>query len=148
MVTLTHSFTGFVHLLSAMLALLSGTLVLTINKGTKLHKRLGYFYLGSMVVLNATAFGIYRLLETFGPFHVAAILSLATLMMGFLPALFRTPGNWIEWHVPGMYYCRLVCSACRGNCGSCSDEWCVFREGIAGDRARNVHWSLELQKSI
>ena len=57
-----------------------------------------------MVVLNTTAFGIYRLLGTFGPFHVAAILSLATLMMGFLPALFRTTGNWIGWHVPGMYY--------------------------------------------
>jgi len=38
-----------------------------------------------------------------GTFHYAAVLSLLTLAMGFLPALARAPG-WKNWHVAGMYW--------------------------------------------
>lgn len=103
MLALVHNFSGIVHLATALLALLSGSLVLARTKGTRVHRITGYFYLGSMLVLNGTALAIYRLFDGWGPFHYAALLSLATLLMGFLPAFFRVK-NWIRWHVAGMYY--------------------------------------------
>jgi hypothetical protein len=58
-----------------------------------------------MVILNITALLIYRLFGRFGPFHVASIVSLLTLMMGILPAIFRRPKiNWLWYHMAGMYY--------------------------------------------
>ena len=56
-----------------------------------------------MVILNITAFSIYHLFRGWGPFHYAAVLSSATLIMGFLPAFLRSR-NWINQHVAGMYY--------------------------------------------
>ncbi len=100
---LAHDFSGVVHLVTALLALGFGTLVLAREKGTRLHRITGYMYLGSMSALNGTALLIYRLFDGWGPFHYAALLSMATLLMGFLPAFFRMR-NWIRWHVAGMYY--------------------------------------------
>lgn len=100
---LTHSTIGHIHLASAIASLLLGTIVLIQIKGTGLHKQLGYVYVVSMLVLNGTALGIYRLFGGWGPFHYAAVLSLSSLAMGILPALARTPG-WKNWHVAGMYW--------------------------------------------
>lgn len=95
--------TGIVHLIASVSALVLGTLVLVMTKGTARHKAVGYAFVISMVVLNATAFAIYRLFGQWGPFHYAAVLSMATLAMGFLPALARIAG-WKHWHVAGMYW--------------------------------------------
>jgi uncharacterized membrane protein len=100
---LTHSSTGLIHLVSAVVAVLAGTLVLAQPKGTRLHRRWGYVYVTAMLVLNGTAFGIYRLFGGWGIFHYAATLSLLSLAMGFLPAWLRMQG-WKRWHVAGMYW--------------------------------------------
>ncbi len=100
---LTHSSTGLIHLASAVVAVLAGTLVLAQTKGTRVHRRWGYVYVAAMLVLNGTAFGIYRLFGGWGIFHYAATLSLLSLAMGFLPALLRMQG-WKRWHVAGMYW--------------------------------------------
>ena len=42
-----------------------------------------------MVLLNATALAIYRLTGSVGPFHVAALLSAATVAGGLGPAVRR-----------------------------------------------------------
>lgn len=90
---------GLIHLLSAFVALLLGLGVFLARKGTRLHKGLGYGYVLSMVVLNLTAFLIYRLYGRFGPFHIAALISSATLVAGFIPAFLRRPqGRWLAWH--------------------------------------------------
>ena len=105
MENLTHSPEGFIHLISAIAALAIGTLVLILNKGTRLHKNLGYGYVVSMVVLNITAFTIYRLFGRFGPFHIAAIASTSTLIAGIIPPLFfRHKKSWIILHFSFMYY--------------------------------------------
>lgn len=105
MQNLTHSTEGFIHLISSILALALGTLVLIITKGTRLHKKLGYGYVISMVVLNITAFSIYRLFGQFGPFHIAAIVSTATLLAGIIPVLyFRYKRSWIIFHFRFMYW--------------------------------------------
>jgi hypothetical protein len=52
-----------------------------------------------MVLLNVTALMIYDLTGRFGPFHVAAIISLATVAAGYLPAFRRRPrGAWVPLH--------------------------------------------------
>lgn len=100
---LTHSSIGIIHLAAAVAAVLAGTVVLAQTKGTRLHRRWGYAYVAAMLVLNGTAFGIYRLFGGWGPFHYAATLSMLTLAMGFAPALIRMP-EWKRWHVAGMYW--------------------------------------------
>ncbi len=105
MENLTHSPEGFIHLISSTAALALGTLVLIITKGTRLHKNFGYGYFISMVVLNITAFSIYRLFGRFGAFHIGAIISSATLLAGILPPLFfRHKKSWIIFHFTFMYY--------------------------------------------
>lgn len=96
---------GAIHLLSSVLALIAGTLVLLQKKGTVLHKRIGYLYVASMLVLIITAFNIYRLSGSFGIFHFAAIVSTLTLLGGMIPVFTRKPkSKWIELHFAYMYW--------------------------------------------
>lgn len=106
-----HSTIGLVHLISAFFAMATGAIVLLNTKGNIFHKRVGYVYVASMLVLNITAFMIYHLFGRFGPFHVLAGISLASVASGFVPALFRRRfPNWIythyyfmSWSVVGLY---------------------------------------------
>lgn len=102
---LVHSTVGVIHLASAIGALATGTLVLVMHKGTRRHKRIGYVYTVLMLTLNFTAFCIYRLFNGFGPFHLAAILSLVALVAGMGPVLLRKPATrWLSLHFAFMYY--------------------------------------------
>ncbi|MDT8413777.1 MAG: DUF2306 domain-containing protein [Flavobacteriaceae bacterium] len=109
MQNLISSPTGLVHLIFALLALVFGTAVLFMKKGTPVHKKAGYLYLISMLVMNATAFGIYRLFGGFGIFHYAALLSLFSLIGGIYPAYRRRSGWHLQhlevmlWSVVGLY---------------------------------------------
>ena len=94
---------GLIHLISALVATISGTLVLALRKGTRKHVRIGYVYAISMAILNITAFMTYRLFGGFGIFHVAAILSSLTLVGGMIPAFKRQKG-WIYRHFAFMYW--------------------------------------------
>lgn len=106
-----HSTVGLVHLISALIAMLTGAVVLLNTKGGLFHKRAGYTYVVSMLVLNVTAFMIYRLFGRFGPFHVLAIISMVGIVGGMVPVLFRRRINgWIylhyyfmNWSVVGLY---------------------------------------------
>ena len=94
-----HSTTGLVHLSAALLAMITGAIVLLNTKGGSLHKRVGYAYVVSMLLLNLTAFLIYHLFGKFGPFHWLAALSLICLTGGMIPVLLRHRINkWIYWH--------------------------------------------------
>ena len=96
---------GWIHTACAVAALLAGAAVLLRPKGTPTHRRLGWLYVGSMAALNLTALLIYRLTGRFGPFHAAAILSLATVVAGVLAAVRRRPaGRWVERHYYWMTY--------------------------------------------
>ncbi len=52
---------GWLHTGCAVVALLTGAMVLLRPKGTAAHRRLGWAYAGSMLGLNVTALLIYRL---------------------------------------------------------------------------------------
>lgn len=89
MENLVHDSLGAFHLIVAIIALSSGTVVLILKKGTGLHKQLGYVYALSMLLVNSTAFGIYRLWGGFGIFHAAAIVGLLTLLAGMVPIILK-----------------------------------------------------------
>ncbi len=103
MENLVHSDLGMVHLLAALLSTVSGTMVLAMRKGTKRHKQVGYVYIASMTILNATAFMIYGLFGHFGIFHWAAVLSALTVLGGMIPVIKKRNG-WIMRHYSFMYW--------------------------------------------
>jgi uncharacterized membrane protein len=90
---------GLVHTLLGALALLFGLAVVVQRKGTRTHQRIGRAYFASMLLLNGTSFMIYDLYGRFGPFHIAAVISMATTAAGFLPAYLRRPHTtWMAVH--------------------------------------------------
>jgi len=94
---------GLVHTIAATLAVLLGPAVFLRRKGDAPHRRLGYAYVASMTTLNVTSLFITDLFGGWGPFHVGALVSLATLAAGFVPAFLRRPRRtWLEWHYMGM----------------------------------------------
>lgn len=96
---------GLIHLLASIAALLSGTAVLILAKGTRTHKRVGYIYTAAMAVLLVTAFSIYRLFGGWGIFHWLAVISTITLLGGLLPILMKRPkGAYIGLHFSFMYW--------------------------------------------
>lgn len=90
---------GLAHFSFAILSMIFGALIIFIKKGGAIHKKLGYFYFFSMIGLNVTALMLYKLFGFFGPFHVFALISLAGVIAGFLPAYLKKPKNtWLEYH--------------------------------------------------
>jgi uncharacterized membrane protein len=105
---------GTTHLWAALLAMLAGAVVLMSRKGTQWHRRWGWLYVAAMATVIATALLIYDLFGTFGPFHVAALISVVTVTMGLLPALRRRPkGRWVSLHASWMSgsYVGLIAAA-------------------------------------
>ncbi len=102
---------GLIHLLASVIALVSGTGVLFLTKGTRTHKRIGYIYTVAMTVLLVTAFSIYRLFGGWGIFHWLAVLSTVTLLGGLIPILIKRPRvghialhfSFMYWSVMGLY---------------------------------------------
>lgn len=104
------SLIGQIHLGLAVAALLSGTVVVALGKGTGIHRLVGFVYATSMLGLNGSALLIYNLTGSFGPFHVLALISLATVLIGVVYALLSTPRDrwiilhayWMSWSYIGL----------------------------------------------
>lgn len=110
------SLIGAVHTALAVAALVTGAAVLLRRKGGPWHRRLGWTYVISMLGLNLTALAIYRLFGGFGPFHIAALASLVTVVLGALPARRRLPrGKWIEHHYYWMTWSYVGLLAAAGS---------------------------------
>ncbi len=91
--------TGALHVALALVALVSGLVMVLMRKGTVRHRKIGWIYAVRMLGLNATALLIYRLFGGFGPFHVAALVSLLTIIAGLIPVVLRRPRRkWLEHH--------------------------------------------------
>lgn len=58
---------GFIHMIFGIVALVAGTAVLFLRKGTRWHRTLGHLYLTNMLASNISALFIYRLYGSFGP---------------------------------------------------------------------------------
>ena len=96
---------GLIHLMSSIGALIAGTLVLIMKKGSKRHKQIGYAYVISMAILIVTAFMIYRLFKGWGIFHFATAFSLIIILLGMIPIWTKKPANkWKYQHFNFMYW--------------------------------------------
>ncbi len=112
--TLTSSLSGSLHFVVSIVAMITGIMVLYKPKGTKRHQQLGYVYVVSMLLVNLTAFMIYRLFGGFGVFHFFAIVSLMTLLAGMYPILKRKGKHYLIRHFSYMYWSvvGLYCAFC------------------------------------
>lgn len=94
---------GWVHTVFAAVAIATGGGVCVLTKGTRWHRTLGHVYATAMVGLLVTAFSIYDLFGSFGPFHVAGVVSTVSLAGGMGTVLLRRPRkNWMEHHATWM----------------------------------------------
>lgn len=105
-----------IHIVFGFSSLIFGLYVLCATKGTKRHKAIGKLYVISMVLLNATAFGIYELFDGFGIFHWAAIISSMTILGGIGVLMFRRKfKNWVSLHYELMVWSYIGLLAATSN---------------------------------
>jgi len=97
--------TGLIHFIASIFALILGTFILVLNKGTTKHKIFGRLYALAMLVVLITAFMTYRLFGTWGIFHWTAVISSLTLVCGLIPILIKRPiNNYKSFHFSFMYW--------------------------------------------
>ena len=90
---------GTVHTVLAIASLTLGIMVFLQQKGGGRHRLFGYLYACALLLVNSSALLIYEESSGLGPFHILALISLATLSGGFVPAFLRWPGDsWLEAH--------------------------------------------------
>jgi len=97
--------TGLIHFIASIIALILGTFVLILKKGTMKHKLIGRLYGLTMLIVLITAFMTYRLFGTWGIFHWTAVVSTLTLLFGLIPILTKRPNNsYVSLHFCFMYW--------------------------------------------
>ena len=92
--------TALVHTTLGVVALATGAFVLARRKGDRTHRLVGRVYAVAMVTLCVLAFGLRDstpFIRGLGMFHVAAVVSFATVTAGVVTAWRRRPG-WLEGH--------------------------------------------------
>ena len=95
---------GLTHLAFSIVSLITGLLILLAKKGTKQHKRVGYIYSISLIILNLTAFMIYNLYGKFGIFHWLAVMSCLIVFTGLYPVIIKKGKNYMLTHFTFMYW--------------------------------------------
>ena len=96
---------GLLHLIVSIVAIIAGTFILTITKGTKTHKKIGYIYSVAMIFVLTTSFAMYNLFGKWGIFHWSAVISSLTLACGLVPVLIKRPKKkYISLHFGFMYW--------------------------------------------
>ncbi|MEZ4930887.1 MAG: DUF2306 domain-containing protein [Saprospiraceae bacterium] len=98
----TDNLIPLIHIITSIVALISGAVVLLAAKGTEFHKRAGYVFAVVLLLVNITAAGMYNLTGTINFLHMFVLISLFSLFFGIWPALRRKSKNWLSRHVQGM----------------------------------------------
>lgn len=108
MYSFVNSSLGWFHLAASVVAMVTGAYILFATKGTKTHKKIGYIYVLSMVLVCGSALGIYNLTGSFGMFHILAFLGFGTLIAGMAPLLVKgIQKEFRVFHLWFMYYSVL-----------------------------------------
>ena len=93
---------GWIHSLACLVALAAGPVGFMTRKGSPQHVLIGQAYMVSMIALNLTALGVYRLGIFFFP-HWLAILTLVLIAAGWGSArLIRRHVAWRYVHLSSM----------------------------------------------
>ncbi|MCU0325839.1 MAG: DUF2306 domain-containing protein [Spirosomaceae bacterium] len=93
---------AYTHITASVMGLITSTIVLVAAKGTQFHRKTGYVFAVVMLIINISALMMYRLTGKFNFLHIFAIISLASLIRGMLPAMRRNSANWLRTHITGM----------------------------------------------
>jgi uncharacterized membrane protein len=102
------------HVLAALSALGAGAAVLLVPKGTHTHRAIGASYVFALVLVNEAALSLHRE-NTFGVFHVLAVVSLVTIAVGLSPILFgkrSRPAVATHAYCMTWSYAGLVAAGC------------------------------------
>lgn len=91
-----HSNIGWFHFITSVIAMITGLVVVFNAKGTTFHKRIGYIYVVSMLLLNGSSFFIINF-GGFSLFHFFAIVSLVSILGGMIPTI-KKKKNWFGYH--------------------------------------------------
>lgn len=87
------------HTILGFIALGTGAWNLVTKKGTFHHRVIGFIYVGSMITLIITSFGIFELFEGFGPYHIMSLISGGTVILAiYFPLRRQKYKNWLEHH--------------------------------------------------
>ena len=103
------SLLGWLHSLACLAALAAGAWNLALPKGTPLHRSVGLVYVIAMLVLNLSAFGIYKFdinhfqpfhggPHVFGIFHWFAVAALIFVFIGWYAARHQDRAFWAYAH--------------------------------------------------
>ena len=100
-----HDLIGWIHTIAALISLITGSIVLILNKGSLAHVIIGRIYVIAMLVVCSTSFMIYRVHGNFNVLHFFALISTVTLMFGMLSLYLKKPdSSYILWHLSWMYW--------------------------------------------
>ena len=102
------------HLVAAVSALLVGSVVLVLPKGTPTHRTIATVYVVALVPVDVAALSLHRE-DAFGVFHALAVVSLGTLGVGLTPLLLgKRSATAIATHAYCMTwsYAGLVAAGC------------------------------------
>jgi uncharacterized membrane protein len=107
---------GWLHSIACIVALIAGTIVMTARKGTRSHRRLGWWYAGAMAVQAVTIMAVYRFdilpgripkvgPHIFGMFHWMAVASFIAVALAILAATRqRRSAIWAHVHAQAMLF--------------------------------------------
>ena len=105
---LVSGWLGASHLVLALIALVTGAWVLLTEKGTSKHKKVGYVYVISMVLMNISAIPLTSLFGGIGPFHIFILMSLPTTLAAlYFPLFARHRCDWLQYHFEFMCWSYL-----------------------------------------
>jgi len=98
-----------IHSMAAIIALALGSVVLLQNKGTKLHKILGYIFVGCMFLSAFSSFGIYTYADKLSVIHILSLMVIIWLCVAMYAIRFK-PKNWLHIHASsiGSAYISLI----------------------------------------
>ncbi len=97
-----------VHIILGFTSLISGGLVVFSTKGNRKHRLFGRLYFLSMLGLNVTSFGIYKLFDGWGFFHWMAVASLIPLLAGYIAI--RHKKIIAHYYFMSWSYIGLICA--------------------------------------
>jgi hypothetical protein len=107
---------GWIHTVFSTVGILVGAEQVIRTRRDRLHRWLGYVYVGCMVVGDIAILTVYRFNGRFNVFHVGAIVNLLCIGMALLPMLARPRPlqwklkhyMWICWSYVGLLSAALT----------------------------------------
>jgi len=95
----------WLHIILGFSALMLGLIVLLKEKGTRPHRLVGLLYVISIVIINMTALTITNKTDSYGVFHILAMVNLVTTVLGIVAikmGSIQTHYHLMHWSYAGL----------------------------------------------